>query len=101
MKGISHSFDWDDANAKKCEKHGVSIAEVEFLFVHTPAVYPDLRHSEEESRYFAVGRSSEGRSVLVVFTYRQRDGKFIIRPISARYMHRKEIKKFKSHEKET
>src|SRR3989344_1100941 len=100
MRGGAHAFDWDKANTINCDKHGVTIAEVEFLFMHTPALYPDLKHSEEESRYFAVGRNSEGRSVLVVFTYRQREGRLIIRPISARYMHRREVKRFEAYEKE-
>ena len=93
-KGEGHSFDWDTANTKKCQKHGVSIAEVEFLFLGDPTVYPDLKHSETEDRQIATGKNNEGRHVAVVFTYRVRDGTMLIRPISARYMHRKEIKRF-------
>jgi uncharacterized DUF497 family protein len=33
-------FDWDDGNRSKCEKHGVSIAEIETLFVRGPRVAP-------------------------------------------------------------
>ncbi len=94
MEGSAHGFDWDSANTKKCEKHGVSIAEIEFLFLRDPTIYPDLKHSETEDRQIAAGKNYEGRYVAVVFTYRERDGIMLVRPISARYMHRKEIKRF-------
>ena len=94
MEGSVHGFDWDVANTKKCEKHGVSTAEIEALFMNIPLVYPDRKHSESEERYLAVGRNSTGRYIAVVFTYRKRDGATIIRPISARYMHKKEISRY-------
>jgi uncharacterized protein len=87
----AEGFDWDAANRDKCEKHGVSIAEIEALLVANPRVAPDLRHSGNEERLVAVGRNSQGRALFVVFTIRSRDGKNFIRPLSARYMHRKEI----------
>lgn len=100
MEGNVHGFDWDSANTKKCQKHGVTIAEIELLFMRDPNVYPDFKHSEKESRYLAVGEDSTGRNVAVVFTYRRRESEIIIRPISARYMHKREVKRFKSYEKE-
>jgi uncharacterized protein len=87
----AEGFDWDAANRDKCEKHGVSIAEIEALLVANPRVAPDPRHSGTEERLVAVGRNSQGRALFVVFTIRSRDGKNFIRPLSARYMHRKEI----------
>ena len=96
MEGSVHGFDWDAANTKKCEKHGLSIAEIELLFMRDPDMYPDLKHSETESRYYAIGQNDAGRYIAVIFTYRQRDGATIIRPISARYMHKKEINRFRS-----
>ncbi len=100
MEGNVHDFDWDDANTEKCQKHGISIAEIERLFMRDPDVYPDLKHSETESRYFAVGEDAAGRNIVVVFTYRLREGETIIRPISARYMHKREVNRFESYEKE-
>lgn len=41
-------FDWDDGNRTKCQKHGVSIAEIEGLFVHGPGIAPDPKHSADE-----------------------------------------------------
>jgi uncharacterized protein len=92
------SFDWDDANREKCQKHGVSVDEIESLFKGTPRVAPDQKHSGSEKRFLAVGRNSAGRAMFVVFTLRDKGGQIHIRPISARYMHRKEIE---SYEKES
>jgi uncharacterized DUF497 family protein len=83
-------FDWDAGNRDKCQKHGLSIAVIESLFRSPIAVFPDPAHSEREERFKAIGRAEDGRSVLIVFTLRMRDGETLIRPISARYMRRKE-----------
>ena len=48
-------FDWDEGNRAKCQKHGVSIAEIEALFRNAPRIAPDPRHSEDEDRMVAVG----------------------------------------------
>jgi uncharacterized DUF497 family protein len=90
-------FDWDRGNRSKCRKHGVSVAEIESLFFGTPLVGPDPKHSNIEQRFRAIGRTAQGRRVFVVFTWRHRRQQRLIRPISARYMHRKEIE---AHEKE-
>ena len=85
-------FDWDDANRAKCQQHGLSIAAVEGLFRQPVAVFPDPAHSRDETRFKAIGQTEAARHVLIVFTLRQRDGERLIRPISARYMHAKEVK---------
>lgn len=84
-------FDWDAGNRSKCRKHGLSIAQVERLFESPVAVLPDADHSQREPRFRAIGRDATGRAMFVVFTVRTRAGAVLIRPISARYMHRKEI----------
>jgi len=90
-------FDWDSANQGKCQKHGVSITEIESLFGGTPLVGPDAKHSGAEQRFRAIGLTARGRGLFVVFTWRHRRKERLIRPISARYMHKKEVK---THEKE-
>ncbi len=90
-------FDWDSGNRSKCRKHGVSQTAVESVFSRSIAVSPDPRHSKSEERFKAIGRSDDGRWIFVVFTLRTRRGKRLIRPISARYMHKKEVE---NHEKE-
>ena len=89
-------FEWDAGNSEKCQKHGVSIAEIESLFRTDIAVQPDLDHSGSEQRFKAIGRTSGGRHVFVVFAVRSRDRDLLIRPISARYMHRKEIEHYEA-----
>jgi uncharacterized protein len=91
-------FDWDDGNRAKCQKHGVSTAEIESLFLGTPRVAPDPKHSQDEDRLIAVGRTSTGRALFVGFTLRTRDRRKLIRPVTARYMHAKEIE---AYEKES
>ena len=54
-------FDWDDGNRAKCQKHGVSIADIEALFTGSPRIAPDPRHSADEDRLIAVGRTMERR----------------------------------------
>jgi uncharacterized protein len=84
-------FDWDDGNRAKCQKHGVSIAEIEALFVHGPRVAPAPKHSANEDRLIAVGTTGSGRPLFVAFTMRTKEGRRLIRPVTARYMHAREI----------
>lgn len=82
-------FEWDDGNARKNEKHGVSIAESEQVFFNAPLlVLADGKHSGSELRFHALGKTDEGRLLHITFTLRKAGEK--IRVISARDMHRKE-----------
>jgi uncharacterized DUF497 family protein len=91
---MSTSFDWDDGNCAKCRRHGVSLAEIEDLFRAGASAAPDTRHSAQERRLIAVGRTKEGRALFVAFTLRTIDGQERIRPISARYMHEREFRRY-------
>ncbi len=84
-------FDWDEVNLEKCRKHGLAIDEIEAVFHHQPAVAPDLAHSQAEQRLIAIGKGMGSRPIFIVFTLREIDDEVLIRPISARYMHQKEI----------
>ncbi len=82
-------FNWDDGNARKNEKHGVSMAEAEQVFFNAPLLMlEDAAHSKQESRLHALGKTNEGRTLHITFTLRQTG--LLIRVISARDMHRKE-----------
>ena len=82
-------FEWDGGNARKNERHEVSMAEAEQVFFNSPLlVLPDPKHSAAEPRFHALGRSNEGRRLHLSFTLR--DSEQLIRVISARDMHRKE-----------
>ena len=60
-------FDWDDGNRSKCQKHGVSLTEIEALFARSPRIAPDPKHSAGEDRLIAVGRTTTGRPLFVAF----------------------------------
>ena len=82
-------FDWDDGNARKNDKHGVSMAESEQVFFNEPLLLiADTKHSQGEPRFHALGKTDEGRILHITFTLRNTGER--IRVISARGMHRKE-----------
>lgn len=85
-------FDWDSGNRVKCQTHGVSSGEIESLFDAELLIGPDPWPSER--RYRAFGKTKAGRGVFVVFTWRTRNAQHLIRPISARYMHKKEMERY-------
>lgn len=88
-------FEWDDGNHKKCQKHGASIAEIEHVLTHAETlIRPDPKNPKSEPRFLAIGRTQTGRYMFVVFTPRQRAAGNLLRPISARYMHEREIRKY-------
>lgn len=83
-------FEWDAGNERKSvDKHGVSQAEAEQMFFNEPLfVLADDKHSNDELRLHALGRTDSGRLLQVSFTLREGDTR--IRVISARAMSRKE-----------
>jgi len=90
-------FNWDDGNREKCLKHGVTIEEIESAFRGGMLrLFPDPAHSTSETRYIGIGLSASGRHVLVAYTYREIEKQRFIRPISARFMHAKEIKHYEA-----
>jgi len=96
MRAAASGFDWDDGNRAKCRKYGVSINEIEALLGGEPNVAPDLKHSAAEDRLVAIGRNKEGRPLFVAFTFRLKGGQLHIRPVSARYMHAKEVRSYEA-----
>jgi uncharacterized protein len=82
-------FNWDNGNARKNEKHGVSMAEAEQVFFNDPLLLiTDTKHSQGEPRFHALGKTDEERTLHITFTLRNTGE--LIRVISARDMHRKE-----------
>ena len=61
-------------------------------FAGTPAVLADP--FPDEPRMRAIGKTTAGRHVFVVFMIRTIEGFAKLRPISARYMHQKEIEHY-------
>lgn len=87
-------FEWDDGNWPKCAKHGLTKDDIEAVFKGSVDVFPARESSLDETRHLAVGLNGEGRHVFVVFTIRHDGDLARIRPISARFMHEKEIRHY-------
>ncbi|TAN41754.1 MAG: BrnT family toxin [Nitrospirae bacterium] len=87
--GLIEGFDWDEGNAYKSDKHGISSSEAEQIFINEPLLLLcDEKHSQKEPRYHALGKTNDGRILHVTFTLREKGTK--IRVISARPAHKKE-----------
>ena len=81
------------------ETRGFKLPRLRALFGRRfPLIGPDVGHSIAERQFRAVGFTAEGRSLFVVFTMETEDvgDAPLIRPVSARYMHKKEVD---AHEK--
>jgi len=91
-------FDWDEANTdKNWERHRVTPEEAEDVFFNEPLVVRgDTRHSKQERRYYALGRTTGGRYLFVAFTLRGS----LLRVISVRGMNRRERSAYAYREKE-
>ena len=90
MEVLSHceGFEWDEGNVNKnWLEHKVSPAECEQVFFNRPLVIQDdIKHSEVEKRFYALGGTDSKRNLFIAFTVRDKR----IRVISARDMSRKE-----------
>lgn len=84
----STGFEWDEGNAPKVmTRQNVSSGECEQAFFVEPFVVVfDARHSSKEGRWQALGQTTAGRGLFLVFTIRGT----LIRVIAARDMNRKE-----------
>jgi hypothetical protein len=85
-------FEWDPRKAKaNADKHGVPFDEAVTTFLDADALDgPDLQHSTHEPRSRRLGRSAEGRLLMVVYTQRRAGDAETIRLISARRASRRE-----------
>lgn len=91
FKGLTH-FIWDEHNQSKNRlKHRVSVQEYEEVFADPQIEFANesVQDSNEE-RWAVIGRTKEGRELLVIFTIRGAG----IRIISARPAHQKERRKY-------
>ncbi len=86
-------FDWDRGNREKCLKHGMSLADIESVFGNPVVILPDKDNPAGEPRFRAIGRTASGRAAFIVFTMRG-TASAQLRPISARFMHKKEVKAY-------
>jgi len=80
--GKQSDFEWDtEKDQLNQEKHGVAFALAQLAFLdHKRVILEDVEHSDQEKRYYCLGRVSDG-IMTVRFTHRK--GK--IRIIGAGY----------------
>lgn len=94
MVGISKltGFEWDKGNLdKNYKKHGITQREAEELFIDPGVVLlDDVRHSQKEKRFTAIGKTTSKKVLFAVFTIR----KDRIRIISARLANKRERRKY-------
>ena len=82
--------------SKNWSKHRVSMSECEEIFFNQPLIVADdEKHSGDEKRFYALGKTDRGKRLFIVFTLR--DNK--IRIISARGMSKKERSIYAEQEK--
>lgn len=88
----SQGFVWDKGNSEKnWYLHDVTDGECEEVFFNLPLlVARDRKHSQQETRYFVLGRTDADRWLFVGFVIRNDR----IRVISARDMNQKEIRTY-------
>lgn len=70
--------------------------EIEQVLSGQLAVMPDPHPDEPRMR--AIGKTNAGRHVFLVYMLRNVDGRTKLRPISARYMHQKEVDHYESQD---
>lgn len=88
-------FQWDAGNAEKnWEKHRVTQSEAEQVFFNRPVLVAPAKQRQQEPRYAALGQTSSGRLLTVVFTIRST----LIRVISVRDMSRRERRLYEHQE---
>lgn len=91
------SFEWDRGNIdKNWKKHKVHYKEAEEVFLNKPLkTFKDITHSQEETRFVALGATNKKRKLYIIFTVREEK----IRVISARSQSRKERRLYAKKEK--
>jgi uncharacterized DUF497 family protein len=85
-------FEWDPRKAAaNAAKHGVSFDEAVSVFLDANGLDgADLQHSTAEERFRRLGRSANGRVLMIAYTLRRSSNVETIRIISARRASRRE-----------
>jgi len=79
-------FEWDENKERtNILKHGVTFEQASYVFAD-PFVLSrfDDEHSDDEDRYVLLGKSLNETILVVVHTFRNKNGKEFVRIISAR-----------------
>jgi len=81
-------FQWDKGNVEKSYlKHGISIKKAEEIFLDVKLLLlEDIKHSQKEERFIAIGETIQNKILFAVFTVRGHK----VRIISIRNANKKE-----------
>ncbi len=81
-------FEWDAGNSDKSyKKHGITPSEAEEIFLDEQLIIiKDIKHSQTEVRFIAIGKNFTNKILFVVFTIRNSK----IRIISTRPVNKQE-----------
>ena len=85
-------FEWNTTKERiNIQKHGVSFEEASYVFsdIYALSRYDD-EHSDDEDRWVLLGKSLNETLLLVVHTFRDKNGVEFTRIISARKATKKE-----------
>lgn len=87
-----NEFEWDKGNVDKSfKKHKISPNEAEEIFLDERLFFQeDFKHSQEEQRFIAIGKTISKKLLLTVFTIRN----YKIRIISVRIADNKERRQY-------
>lgn len=103
FEGTNDTFEWDDLKDKgNLDKHGISFSTAKRVFADINVLLLQDRVDEKtgEQRWHAIGRSDAQSGsapiLLVVHVYRSKNGKNIVRIISARRASKKEVREYNS-----
>jgi uncharacterized protein len=90
--GKIKGFEWDSGNIDKSyKKHGVTPNEAEKIFLDKDVVLQeDIKHTQDEERSIAIGKTRNKQVLFVVFTVRNKR----VRIISARRANKKEWRQY-------
>lgn len=85
-------FQWDEGNLdENWYLHQVTNGECEEVFFNLPLIIAsDTKHSDQEQRLYALGRTDTNRWLFIAFTIRDE----LIRVTSARDMNDRETRKY-------
>ena len=81
-------FQWDRSNIfKNYFKHGITTKESEEIMLDSNVlINKDIKHSQKEKRFIAIGKTFKNKILFVIYTIRKNK----IRIISARVANKKE-----------
>lgn len=98
---MRYTFEWDPVKAKRnLRKHSIGFERAAELFLDALAVSVlDVEHAKAEERWVTIGRDSQGKSLILVHTFKELSSQECrVRIISARKASKREIRQYEEHQ---